>query len=122
MRQVDRLMVDKLGISLLQMMENAGRNLAVLARTLLGGDVFDRCPVRLGAGDRHGAHSVRAGGGDADSCASQARPPRSRRPDVVGSLFAADISVPPLVYRRVGAAHPSPFGRGPIVHLGAAPP
>ena len=34
MREVDRLMVDVYGISLPQMMENAGRNLARAARTL----------------------------------------------------------------------------------------
>ena len=39
MREVDRIMVDELGISLARMMENAGRNLAELARVLLGGDV-----------------------------------------------------------------------------------
>jgi len=33
MREVDRLMIEEYGIALLQMMENAGRNLAVLART-----------------------------------------------------------------------------------------
>ena len=32
MREVDRLMVDEYGISVVQMMENAGRNLAHLAR------------------------------------------------------------------------------------------
>ncbi len=34
MEQVDRLMTEEYGISLVQLMENAGRNLAVLARTL----------------------------------------------------------------------------------------
>ena len=39
MRQVDRAMVEDYGISLMQMMENAGRNLAHLARhRFLGGD------------------------------------------------------------------------------------
>jgi NAD(P)H-hydrate epimerase len=39
MREVDRLMVEVYGITLIQMMENAGRNLAALARQLyLGGD------------------------------------------------------------------------------------
>ena len=39
MREVDRAMVEDYGILLLQMMENAGRNLAHLARTrFLGGD------------------------------------------------------------------------------------
>ena len=35
MREVDRLMVERYGIQLLQMMENAGRNLALLAKRLL---------------------------------------------------------------------------------------
>ena len=39
MREVDRLMVEEFGISLLQMMENAGRNLADLAGAWLGGQV-----------------------------------------------------------------------------------
>ena len=37
MIEVDRLMIEEFGISLLQMMENAGRNLADLAQSLLGG-------------------------------------------------------------------------------------
>lgn len=40
MREVDRLMVDVAGISLLQMMENAGRALAQVAHVRLGGDVW----------------------------------------------------------------------------------
>lgn len=38
-RDVDRVMVEELGISLLQMMENAGRATASVARRLLGGDL-----------------------------------------------------------------------------------
>lgn len=38
MREVDRLMIEEMGISLLQMMENAGRHLAAVACGLLGGD------------------------------------------------------------------------------------
>ncbi len=38
MRAVDRLMVDDYGITLVQMMENAGRSLAALTRMLHGGD------------------------------------------------------------------------------------
>lgn len=38
MREVDRVAVDELGPVLLQMMENAGRNLASLAREMLGED------------------------------------------------------------------------------------
>jgi len=38
MREVDRLAVDEFGLGLLQMMENAGRNLAANARAMLGED------------------------------------------------------------------------------------
>ncbi len=38
MREVDRVLVEELGISLARLMENAGRNVALLARELLGGD------------------------------------------------------------------------------------
>jgi NAD(P)H-hydrate epimerase len=39
MVEVDRLMVEEFGILLIQMMENAGRNLADMARRMLGGEV-----------------------------------------------------------------------------------
>ncbi len=42
MRDVDRPMTDKYGIDLLQMMENAGRNLADLARRTLGGSAKEK--------------------------------------------------------------------------------
>lgn len=42
MREVDRVMVEDLGIVLLQMMENAGRALALQAGQLLGGRVSGR--------------------------------------------------------------------------------
>ena len=43
MREVDRLMVEEYGVHLIQMMENAGRNLAALARRrFLGGDARGR--------------------------------------------------------------------------------
>ena len=41
MREVDRLMVEHFGIQLLQMMENAGRNLALLAKRILSLDEDD---------------------------------------------------------------------------------
>lgn len=55
MREVDRLMVDEIGISLLQMMENAGRALAEQARHLLGGNVRGRrVAVLAGSGGNGG--------------------------------------------------------------------
>lgn len=47
MIEVDRLMVEEWHISLIQMMENAGRNLAELARRLLGGSVEGKHVVVL---------------------------------------------------------------------------
>jgi NAD(P)H-hydrate epimerase len=222
MREVDRLMVDEVGIALEQMMENAGRNLALLARLLLGGDARGRVVVVLaGPGGNGGgamvaarhlavagarvrvllgapperlapvpAHQhdilrrmgldVQAGRpalGPADLVVdgllgySQAGPPRGdaarllqasagrrvlaldvpsglelatgrlhtphvvaeatmtlaapkqalRSPGAavaVGALYLADISVPPLVWARLGLAHPSPFGANPIARIG----
>jgi NAD(P)H-hydrate epimerase len=55
MRAVDRLMVERFGIALLQMMENAGRSLAVVARAAQGGSVAGaRVVVLVGAGNNGG--------------------------------------------------------------------
>jgi NAD(P)H-hydrate epimerase len=61
MIEVDRLMVEEYGIQLIQMMENAGRNLAVLARQMVGGDVrTKRIAVLCGAGNNGGGGLVAA--------------------------------------------------------------
>ena len=55
MREVDRLMMEEAGISLLQMMENAGRCLATLARDILGGELHgQRITVLAGRGGNGG--------------------------------------------------------------------
>jgi NAD(P)H-hydrate epimerase len=55
MLEVDRLMVQDYHVDLLQMMENAGRNLAELARRLLGGSVQGRrIAVWCGTGNNGG--------------------------------------------------------------------
>jgi NAD(P)H-hydrate epimerase len=68
MREVDRVLTQELGMALEQLMENAGRNLAVLARRLLGGNAADRRVLVLagpggnGGGAMAGArHLVAAG-------------------------------------------------------------
>ncbi|MBI2939032.1 MAG: NAD(P)H-hydrate epimerase [Chloroflexi bacterium] len=61
MVEVDRLMVADYGITLLQMMENAGRGLAEMARRLLGGNTAERKAVILiGRGNNGGGGLVAA--------------------------------------------------------------
>jgi NAD(P)H-hydrate epimerase len=61
MREVDRLMVEDYGIALLQMMENAGRSLAAVARAHLGGTVAGtRVVVLVGTGNNGGGGLVAA--------------------------------------------------------------
>ena len=61
MIEVDRLMIESYGISLLQMMENAGRNLAILAKRQLGiiSDKTNICVV-VGNGNNGGGGLVAA--------------------------------------------------------------
>jgi len=61
MVEVDRLMMEEWHISLIQMMENAGRNLAELARRRLGGTVEDKQIIVLaGSGNNGGGGLVAA--------------------------------------------------------------
>jgi NAD(P)H-hydrate epimerase len=223
MREVDRIMVEELGISLVRMMENAGRSLAQVARKLLGGNTAGRSILVLaGPGGNGGGGLVAArhlaGAGaqvavalagvaegfapvpaeqlaiarqlaipiheDLDSLGeaelvidallgySQRGEPRDRAAKLIrwtsgrrvlaldvpsglelatgklhtphvqakatmtlaapktaladavgesiGRLFLADISVPALVYKRLGIGYETPFTRGPIVELRGA--
>ena len=61
MAEVDRLMIEEYHILLIQMMENAGRNLAELAKRTLGGQVDGRSVIILcGAGNNGGGGLVAA--------------------------------------------------------------
>ncbi len=60
MREVDRLMMEDAGISLLQMMENAGRCLATHARRMLGGDAGGRQVVVLAGRGGNGGGGLAA--------------------------------------------------------------
>jgi NAD(P)H-hydrate epimerase len=61
MIEVDRLMVEEYHISLLHMMENAGRNLAALTQTMLGGRAASRrVAVLCGSGSNGGGGLVAA--------------------------------------------------------------
>lgn len=61
MVEVDRLMIEEWHISLIQMMENAGRSLAEMARRFLGGSVTGKRVVILsGTGNNGGGGMVAA--------------------------------------------------------------
>lgn len=61
MVEVDRLMIEEYQIELIQMMENAGRNLAELARRQLGGQVAgNSIAILCGAGNNGGGGLVAA--------------------------------------------------------------
>jgi len=61
MIEVDRLMIEEYHIELIQMMENAGRNLALLAKRMLDDDITDRPIVVLaGRGNNGGGGLVAA--------------------------------------------------------------
>ncbi len=103
MREVDRMMMETYGIGLIQMMENAGRNLAHLARTrFLNGDPREREIVILaGRGGNGGGGLVcarRLHNWGAAVRVFLTHPDD----DVVGELYLADISVPPDLYARPG--------------------
>lgn len=61
MREVDRLMVEEIGITVPMMMENAGRNIAVLCRRLLGGSVVNKLIVILCGKGNNGGDGLAAG-------------------------------------------------------------
>ncbi|HET8631423.1 MAG TPA: NAD(P)H-hydrate epimerase [Thermomicrobiales bacterium] len=60
MVEVDRLMVAEYGIALLQMMENAGRGVAAVARALLGGSAAGRRVVVLAGKGNNGGGGLAA--------------------------------------------------------------
>jgi NAD(P)H-hydrate epimerase len=60
MAEVDRLMVEERAVSLLQMMENAGRALAIVARDTLGGDVDGRRIIVLAGSGGNGGGALAA--------------------------------------------------------------
>ncbi|HHG83438.1 MAG TPA: NAD(P)H-hydrate epimerase [Bacteroidetes bacterium] len=88
MVEVDRLMVDDYGISLIQMMENAGRSLAVVAReAFFRGNIRNKGVVVLaGTGGN---------GGGALACA--------RRLHIWGARVRVTLSKPLAAYRGVPA-------------------
>src|SRR5262249_8117325 len=89
MVEVDRLMIEEYGITLLQMMENAGRGLAEVARHLLGGNLAGRkVAVLVGKGNNGGGGLVAA------------RHPANAAADVTVAVAAAELGEVPEHQRR----------------------
>jgi NAD(P)H-hydrate epimerase len=90
MHEADRIATDQVGLGLLQLMENAGRELAELTRRALGGSVTDRRVVVLaGTGNNAGGGLVaarRLAGWGADVCVAFARPILRLRPGACAQL------------------------------------
>jgi NAD(P)H-hydrate epimerase len=84
MLAADHIVTERLGLGLLQLMENAGRELAELTRRTLGGSVSARSVVVLaGTGNNTGGGLVaarRLAGWGADVCVAFARPILRLRP------------------------------------------
>jgi NAD(P)H-hydrate epimerase len=61
MAEIDRIMIEEIGLALLQMMENADRNLAEVARSMLGGSLAGRqVAILTGPGHNGGGGLVAA--------------------------------------------------------------
>src|SRR5712691_8965591 len=75
MREIDRLMVEEVGVTLEQMMENAGRALAEVARRGLGDLVGRRIAVLVGPGGERRWRSRRCAASGELGCR---RPDRTR--------------------------------------------
>jgi NAD(P)H-hydrate epimerase len=95
MREVDRVMVEEIGVPLERMSENAGRGLAEVSRRMLGGDTSGaRILVLAGTGGNGAGGLVAA-----------------------RQLTAAGARVD-VRYDRLGIPYASPFGRGPVLRVG----
>jgi NAD(P)H-hydrate epimerase len=99
MLEADHIATDRLGVTLLQMMENAGRELADLTRRTLDGSVADRRVVALvGTGNNAGGGLVaarRLAGWGAKVCVVFARPVMRLRPGPcaqIEPLLASGVS------------------------------
>jgi NAD(P)H-hydrate epimerase len=107
MREVDRVMIETLGVTLEQMMENAGRSLAELARRGLRGVRGERIAVLAGPGGNGGGALVAA-----------------RRLSVWGATVSVVLATPPSGLHEVPARQLAVLRRMEVEVLGpsAVPP
>lgn len=98
MKEVDRMMVEEIGISILMMMENASRNIATVARKMLNGSVKDKkiivlCGKGNNGGDGLGAARHLINFGANVTCfltteVSELRPDARKQYDILHSMEA----------------------------------
>ncbi|MDQ3346189.1 MAG: NAD(P)H-hydrate epimerase [Chloroflexota bacterium] len=120
MLAADRIATDRIGISLLQMMENAGLQLAELTRLTLGGVAGRSIVILAGTGNNAGGGMVaarRLAGWGADVCVIFARPLLRLRPGPcaqVEPMLAAGV-------RAAVAGHDLPHAEiaGEVMRAGA---
>jgi hypothetical protein len=144
MREVDRIAVESFGLGLLQMMENAGRNLAGAAMDMLEA-AAGKVVVLAGAPRGRAAALIELCNRSAsrvlsldipsglDATTGRApglviRPertlalPKTGLAAIPGDLFLADIGIPPAVVARL-SIHVAPlFGRNDRLQLITSPP
>lgn len=110
MQAVDLAAIDRFGVSLPQMMENAGRELANLARLTLGGTVSgSRVIVLAGTGNNAGGGMVaarRLAGWGADVLVVFARPILRLRPGPCGQVDGLIASGAELVVANHDRSYP----------------
>jgi NAD(P)H-hydrate epimerase len=123
MREVDRVAVEDFGLTILQMMENAGRNLVQHALEMLGGPNGE-VTILAGAGGNGGGglycarhlHNQRVRVWVLLAREESALGPAARNQlrilSVPGDLYLADIGIPPEVFHQVGLQLEIPFGTG----------
>lgn len=117
MREVDRVLVEELGISLIRMMENAG-GAAALIRQAAGRRVL---ALDAPSGLELETSRLREPHVWAEATLALACPKEglcaAGAEGAVGALYLADSSAPAQVYERIGAPYTTPFGSSAIVRI-----
>ena len=124
MRDVDRVAMNEFGLGVLQMMENAGRTLAMHAMEMLSegaGRVAELIVIANQSGGRILSLDVPSGVNaiTGDALGRAIRPertltlalPKTGLARVAGELYVADIGIPLAVYERLSIVV-QPFFRG----------
>jgi NAD(P)H-hydrate epimerase len=105
MREVDRVAVDEVGLSLLQMMENAGSRLADVARRMLGGSVSGSAAAVLAGSGGNGGGAL-AGARHLANAGARVTLHLGTTPDRLSSATRAQLGLAVAADVRIGGATP----------------